>query len=108
MSSAETPAECGDDIDVPAIAWYSSPAGPLAGSIGVGVLPARICTPGAVMSGLRKSPIGPRELNDAMTSPLSLVAWPSAHVAVTSGCDWMNETIGSSGPARWIVGRKWL
>ncbi len=28
FTSAETPAECGLDIDVPAIAWKSSPGGP--------------------------------------------------------------------------------
>ena len=45
-------------------------------SSGVGVLPARICTPGAVMSGLMNEPAGPREENAAMTSP-----WPLAFVA---------------------------
>ncbi len=38
-------------------------------SVGTGVCPARICTPGAVMSGLMKSPAGPRDENAAITSP---------------------------------------
>ena len=50
------PAMCGEDIEVPAIAWKYWPGGPPATSSGVGVLPARICTPGAVMSGLMKLP----------------------------------------------------
>src|ERR1019366_2751478 len=35
------PAMCGDDIDVPAMAWKYWPLGPEAMSAGVGVLPAR-------------------------------------------------------------------
>ena len=70
------PAMCGDDIDVPAIAWKNSPGGlpPSTGSGagGVGEAPARICTPGAVMSGLMKWPPGPRDEKAAITSP-----WPS-------------------------------
>ena len=95
-------------MDVPAIAWYNSPGGPAATSVGVGVLPARIWTPGAVTSGLRNSPTGPRELNAAITSPGDTVASPRAHVAVASGCSARNATTSSLGPSSWIAGRKWL
>ena len=44
-------------------------SGPLAMLSGVGVLPARICTPGAVTSGLSQLPPGPRDENAAITSP---------------------------------------
>ena len=40
------PATCGEDIEVPAIAMKYSPAGPPVMLSGVGVWPARICTPG--------------------------------------------------------------
>ncbi len=56
------PATCGLDIDVPAIAWNSSPGG-LSGS-GKGELPATIWIPGAVTSGLMMSGAiesGPRD-----------------------------------------------
>ena len=56
------PATCGLDIDVPAIAWNSSPG--RAGDRRTAMLPARICTPGAVTSGLMMSgatPFGPRD-----------------------------------------------
>src|SRR4029079_16797980 len=72
LSSAPEPAICGLDIEVPAIAWNSSPCGPVAMSTDLGVWPARICTPGAVMSGLLTPsdwPGPPRELNEAITSP---------------------------------------
>src|SRR5262249_57988303 len=52
LSSAPAPATCGDDMDVPVIAWKSSPGGPPSTKAGFGVVPARICTPGAVRSGL--------------------------------------------------------
>ena len=45
------------------------PAGRPPASSSVGVLPARMCRPGAVTSGLRKCPPGPREENVAITSP---------------------------------------
>ena len=75
----------GDDIEVPAIAWKYSPGGPAETSMGVGVLPARICTPGAVMSGLMNCPAGPREENEAMTSPWSVPFTPSGHEAFALG-----------------------
>ncbi len=85
-TSAADPVMCGAAIDVPAIAWKSCPAGPDATSVGVGVLPARICTPGAVMSGFRKpSPPGPREENAAMTSPWPTAFCPVVNVAVEPG-----------------------
>src|SRR5690606_25046022 len=103
FTSADTPAACGDDIEVPAIAMYSSPGGPLATSTGVGVVPAMTCTPGAVMSGFRKSPTGPRELNAAMTSPGETVAVPPAHVAVTPGCVARKASSSSFGPSSWMA-----
>jgi hypothetical protein len=39
------PAAWGDDIEVPAMAWKSSPGGPPGTSSGVGVLPASTCVP---------------------------------------------------------------
>ena len=77
LSRAKTPAMCGLDIEVPAIAWNSSP--PLA----YGELPARIWMPGAVMSGLMMSspnPVGtgPRDEN-------SVIDGAGAHVVVVSG-----------------------
>ena len=52
MRSAAAPATWGEDIDVPWIAWKSSPGLPLLIVAPIGVLPARIWTPGAVTSGL--------------------------------------------------------
>jgi hypothetical protein len=108
ITSADTPAACGDDIEVPAIAWNSSPCGPVARSVDAGVWPARICTPGAVMSGFTNSPIGPRELKPAITSPCAAADAPADHVAVTSACAARNASSSSFGPSRWIAGRKWL
>src|SRR5687767_13647995 len=62
LRSAKMPATCGLDMEVPAIAWNSSPGG-VPGS-GNGDWPARICRPGAVTSGLITSgatAFGPRE-----------------------------------------------
>src|SRR5512134_2874093 len=67
FSKANTPATCGLDMDVPAIAWNNSP-GTTPGS-GNGELPARIWRPGAVTSGLMISGaigLGPRELKSVM------------------------------------------
>src|SRR3954464_10702959 len=62
LTSAEAPAECGLDIEVPAIAWYRLPGLPFSGSPSVtGVVPASTCRPGAVTSGLMKSACGPRD-----------------------------------------------
>src|SRR6266511_3697754 len=60
-SSADTPAEWGAAMDVPAMAWNSSPGGPPNVSTGSGDFPARIWTPGATTSGFTKLPAGPRE-----------------------------------------------
>src|SRR6266508_2009419 len=62
LTSADTPAPCGEDIDVPAMAMNRSPGGPLAMAPdhGCGLRPARISIPGAVTSGLSQSPRGPR------------------------------------------------
>src|SRR3954449_4731503 len=48
LTSAETPAECGLDIEVPAIAMNRFPGGPLSAVVwsGCGVVPANTCTPG--------------------------------------------------------------
>ena len=83
---------CGLDIDVPAIAWNSSPWGPPATPTCWGEAPARIWTPGAVMSGLL-TPSGccgpPRELNDAITSPCAEAVTPAVIVALTLVCEPM-------------------
>ncbi len=70
MTRADTPVEWGEDIDVPAMAWKSSPGGPdgMAAGFGWGVVPARIWMPGAVTSGLMKLPTGPRDEKAVMTS----------------------------------------
>src|SRR4051794_18653317 len=61
----ETPAECGLDIEVPAIAMYRFPVGPLSAVVwsAAGVVAAITWTPGAVTSGLIQSPVGPRDEN---------------------------------------------
>ena len=84
LTRAETPAECGLDMDVPAMIWNRWPGGPEATSMGRGVLPARIWMPGAVTSGLRKSVEGPREENDVTWSPWMCVATPVSHDARTA------------------------
>src|SRR3954462_15780376 len=80
LTSAETPAACGLDIAVPAIAWKRLLLGPFVGVVwsGCGVMPARTWIPGAVMSGLMKSPVGPRDENDAITSAGVAVGLPCA------------------------------
>ena len=85
LTSAETPAACGLDIDVPAIAMNRLPGGPLSAVVwsGCGVVPASTWTPGAVTSGLIQSPVGPRDENDAITSACAGCAVPCAHVAST-------------------------
>ncbi len=70
---------------------------------GSGVMPARICTPGAVMSGLLTPsvwPGPPRELKAAMTSPWLPVAWPCVKVAVTPLCDCQERPAGPGRTAR--------
>src|SRR5215207_8487071 len=87
--SAPIPATCGLDIDVPWIAWNSCPGAPIHG---VGLLPARICTPGAVTSGLMMSGaalLGPRDEKIAMSAaPSSGAAEPAVNdaVALTPAC----------------------
>src|SRR3954447_5456528 len=85
LTSAETPAECGEDIEVPAIAMNRLPAGPLSAVVwsGWAVVPASTWTPGAVTSGLIQSPSGPRDEKDAITSACAGEAVPCAHVAIT-------------------------
>src|SRR3954447_18296963 len=54
---------CGLDIDVPAMAWNNWPGAPSAAAP-IGDAPARICKPGAVMSGFTMSgavAFGPRD-----------------------------------------------
>src|SRR5580765_1505908 len=79
----ETPAECGLDIEVPAIAMKLLPGGPLSAVVwsGCGVVPASTWTPGAVTSGFTKSPIGPRDEKLAITSDCAGLATPAAQVA---------------------------
>ena len=110
--SAADPAMCGLDIDVPAIDWNSSPCGPDGMPTWRGDAPARIWTPGAVMSGLLTPSDWagpPRELNDAMTSPCWLPLTPSLRVAMTFV--WLPMKASSVWPWSnwmWLAGRKWL
>src|SRR3954465_9193884 len=64
LTSAKMPAICGEDIDVPATAWNSSPW--TKPSSVTGEAPARTWIPGAAMSGLMIDAAvgdGPREEN---------------------------------------------
>jgi hypothetical protein len=107
LSQAAPPATCGDDIDVPAIAWNRSPGGPPAGDSGVGVCPARICTPGAVTSGLMNRPAGPREENAAITSAVPVRSAPAVNDPVTFV--WSVRNFFAVAPsARCTVGSQWL
>ena len=106
LISADTPAACGLDIEVPAIAMKNSPGGPEATAPhGVGVVPARICSPGAVTSGLMKSPTGPREEKKVISSGRTCVGTPVLHVAVTPGCAARKASIvfAGSGPSSMTV-----
>ena len=107
FTSAETPAACGLDIDVPAIAWKRFPGGPLSAVVwsGCGVVPASTWTPGAVMSGLIQSPSGPRDENEAIMSATPGCAVPCAHVAFTFVWPLTNASSAVLGPSTWIAGR---
>src|SRR3954462_7405019 len=107
LTSAETPAECGLDIEVPAIAMNRFPAGPLSAVVwsGCGVVPANTCTPGAVTSGLIQSPRGPRDEKAAIMSACPRRAAPAAHVAITFVWPLTKLRNGALGPSMWITGR---
>src|SRR6266511_1869963 len=83
INSAARPAVCGLDIEVPLIDWNSWPGAPRKA---VGVLPARMFTPGAVTSGLRMSPppamLGPRDEKSAIVLPPPKVRVPPESEAV--------------------------
>src|SRR5262245_25119294 len=110
LTSADTPAACGLDIDVPAIAWNRFPGGPLVGVVwsGCGVMPASTWMPGAVTSGLIQSPSGPRDENVAMMSGVVGVAVPWLHVARTFVCVLTKLSRAVGGPSTWIAGSQWL
>ena len=107
LTSAETPAECGLDIDVPAIAMNRLPVGPLSAVVwsGCGVVPASTCTPGAVTSGLIQSPVGPRDEKLAITSACAGLAVPCAHVAITFVWPVTKVWIEPPFHCAWIAGR---
>ena len=84
LSRASSPAAWGLDIDVPEIDWNNSFWAP---SVGVSELPARICTPGAVTSGLMMSgdagaPMGPLEEKAAIELPRRRSRSPSVILTV--------------------------
>src|SRR5712691_4640841 len=108
LTSAEAPAACGLDIEVPAIAWYRLPGGPLTVPVGCGVMPASTWMPGAVTSGLMKSSCGPRDEKAAMTSPCVALSVPWAQVAFTLVCPLMKASRLVLGPSTWIAGSQWL
>src|SRR3954464_13045719 len=110
FTSAETPAACGLDIEVPAIAMNRLPVGPLSAVVwsGWGVVPARTCTPGAVTSGLIQSPSGPRDENEAIMSACPGCEVPCANEPTTLVWPLMNARSGALGPSRWIDGSQWL
>ena len=109
---AAAPAMWGLDMEVPWMDWKSSPGRPPLMSEGMGVCPARICTPGAVMSGLltpRVWPGPPRELKAAITSGWTRVASPWVKVPITPV--WLSMKSRSSWPlsaSRCTLGMKWL
>ena len=107
MTSAETPAECGLDIDVPAIACVQVARRAVVGRrlVGCGVQPASTCTPGAVTSGLIQSPVGPRDENDAITSACAGVAVPCAQVAFTLVCGVTKAWSEPPFHCVWMAGR---
>src|SRR3954454_7042965 len=107
LTSAIDPATCGEDIDVPAIAMNRFPAGPLSAVVwsGWGVVPARTWTPGALMSGLIQSPVGPREENEAMMSPWVGDATPVAHAASTFVWPLTKFATAFEANCVWIAGR---
>src|SRR5437764_4070337 len=114
LISSESPAMCGDDIDVPLSRSHMRPEWL------VGATAARTSTPGAEMSGLSWSPVarlGPREEKPAMLGALDGgVAAPSVNFAVadpvatyarivspivlftcTAGATWMSATSPAPG-----------
>src|SRR5687767_12141789 len=111
VSKAPTPATCGLDIDVPWMAWNNSPGAP---RNGVGLLPARICTPGAVTSGLMMSGaarFGPRDENTAMSgAPASGAAEPAVNdaVAPAPALSTYSATAKPSAGNSVDVGSRWL
>jgi len=108
-TSAAEPAACGDDIEVPAIAWNRLPGGPRPGASGVGVLPARIWRPGAVMSGLIQSAPGPRDEKKVTRSPCQVVLMPCGKEPVVPGCAVRkSSSCWLSGWLMWTVGSQWL
>src|SRR5262249_61391923 len=107
LTSAETPAACGLDIEVPAIAMNRLPGGPLSAVVwsGFADVPASTWMPGAVTSGFRKSPVGPRDENVAMTSGGVGDATPVDHVAFTFVWPLTKASSAVDGPSTWIAGR---
>src|SRR5689334_11871714 len=107
LTSAETPAACGLDIEVPAIAMNRFPGGPLSAVVwsGCGVVPASTWTPGAVTSGLIQSPSGPRDEKAAIMSACPGCAVPCAHVAITLVWPLTKLRNGALGPSMWMAGR---
>ena len=77
------------------------------GAGGVGEAPARICTPGAVTSGFRYIPPGPREEKAAITSPCPFARRAVVNEPVTELCAFMNATNWVPS-ARCTVGSQWL
>ena len=84
LTSAETPAECGLDIDVPAIAWKRLPGGPLSAVV------CRLRRHAREHLDARSRDVrldevagGPRDENEAITSACVALAMPCAQVAIT-------------------------
>src|SRR5687767_10272608 len=110
LISANRPARCGLDIEVPAMAMNSSSGTEPAS--GNGELPARIWMPGAVMSGLMMSSatgFGPREEKSVIVGAFAHVdSAPVAIVAVAGlffGAEAMYDLIASPGVlSTWTVG----
>ena len=86
LTSAETPAACGLDIDVPAIAMYRLPGGPLSAVVwsGCGVVPGEHLD--ARRGDVRLDPVAGRAARREATPsrrPVPGCAVPCAHVAIT-------------------------
>src|SRR5262249_48199610 len=106
MSRAATPAMCGVACDVPDSLSHKLPAW------FCGETAATMSTPGAMMSGLPRSPPlksdGPTEENPASTGASARVATPAPSAAVGFAVEWMYDLIARpSVLLMWTVGTKW-
>ncbi|GAA3154689.1 hypothetical protein GCM10020001_092970 [Nonomuraea salmonea] len=71
-------------------------------------MPAMMCRPGAVTSGLRKSPPGPREEKCVIASPCQVLLAPCPKEAVAPGLAARKlSSVSDSGLSRCADGSQW-